>query len=64
MTTLARRAIRAYPRHDTADRRTTNHLRRGWMRAVEILGPKWRAMMKWTPADQAKVEKIAAKAAT
>lgn len=59
-TTLARRAVRAWPHHATAERSTTNHLRRQWMRSVAILGPKWRAQMRWTRDDQRKVEEVAA----
>lgn len=38
---LARRAVKAHPRHPLADRATTNHLRRQWLRAVALLGNKW-----------------------
>lgn len=57
---LARRAVRAWPHHSTAERSTTNHIRRQWLRSVEILGPKWRAKMGWTREDQKKVEEVAA----
>lgn len=43
MTTLslARQAIRIYPRHQFADRKAVNVLRRGWIRQIIFLGDKW-----------------------
>lgn len=41
MTTLARRAIRLYPRTSYTDRRAVNTLRRGWIRQIEYLGDRW-----------------------
>ena len=38
---LARMAVRAYPAHELASRRTVNKLRRAWMEAVQILGDNW-----------------------
>lgn len=38
---MARRAVRLYPRQPWAARSTTNALRRGWMRQVKYLGPRW-----------------------
>lgn len=38
---LARRAIRLYPRTDYNNRKTVNHLRREWIRSVRQLGDKW-----------------------
>jgi hypothetical protein len=59
-TALARRAIKNWPRNECADRKTTNHNRRGWMRSVAILGPKWLAARKWSRDDQKRVEEVAA----
>ena len=39
--TLARQAVRLYPHTAYTDRRTVNHLRRGWMRQIRYLGDKW-----------------------
>lgn len=41
MTTLARQAVRLYPRTNYTSRTAVNALRRGWMRQVEYLGSKW-----------------------
>ena len=41
MTTLARRAVRLYPRTNYTDRKSTNALRRGWIRQIEYLGDRW-----------------------
>ncbi len=41
MTTLARRAIRLYPRTAYTDRRAVNTLRRGWIAKIEYLGDRW-----------------------
>ena len=41
MTTLARRAIRLYPRTSYTDRRAVNTLRRGWIAKIEYLGDRW-----------------------
>ena len=39
--TLARRAVRLYPRTAYTNRRAVNTLRRGWMRQIRYLGDKW-----------------------
>lgn len=39
--TLARRAVRLYPRTEYTDRTSVNALRRGWIEKVQYLGPKW-----------------------
>lgn len=41
MMPLARQAVRLYPRTNYTSRTAVNALRRGWMRQVEYLGPKW-----------------------
>jgi len=41
MNTLARQAVKLYPRTNYTSRTAVNALRRGWMRQVEYLGPKW-----------------------
>ncbi len=38
---LARRAVRLYPRSDYTSRKATNALRRGWIRQITYLGDKW-----------------------
>ena len=38
---LARQAVRAWPRHDLATRQQINALRRGYIKARQILGDKW-----------------------
>lgn len=38
---LARAAIKAWPRHELATRQQINALRRGYIRAREILGSKY-----------------------
>lgn len=38
---IARQAIKAWPKHEFASRQQINALRRGWMRAIEQLGPRW-----------------------
>lgn len=38
---LARHAVRIYPRHVFASRKATNHLRREWLKKVELLGDRW-----------------------
>ncbi len=38
---LARQAVKAYPRHPLTSKRTTHHLRREWMRKIELLGDRW-----------------------
>jgi hypothetical protein len=38
---LARMAVKAWPRTEYTPRATTRHLRREWMRKIELLGPKW-----------------------
>lgn len=38
---LARQAVRLYPRTDYTDRKTVNTLRRGWIRQIQYLGNKW-----------------------
>ena len=39
--TLARQAVRLYPRTAYTDRRAVNTLRRGWIRQIRYLGDKW-----------------------
>lgn len=39
--TLARQAVRLYPRTAYSDRRAVNTLRRGWIRQIRYLGDKW-----------------------
>lgn len=39
--TLARRAVKAYPRTEYTDRKAVNTLRRGWIRQITYLGDKW-----------------------
>lgn len=41
MTSLARQAVRAWPRHPLATRQQINALRRGYIRARIILGDRW-----------------------
>lgn len=36
-----RQAIRAWPRHPLATRQQTNHIRRQWIKKIELLGDKW-----------------------
>ncbi len=38
---MARRAVRIYPHQPYTERRAVNALRRGWMRQVSYLGPRW-----------------------
>jgi hypothetical protein len=38
---LARQAVRLYPRTSYTDRRAVNALRRGWIEKIQHLGPKW-----------------------
>lgn len=38
---LARRAVRLYPRTLYTDRRAVNVLRRGWIAQIQYLGPRW-----------------------
>ena len=38
---LARQAVRAWPRHDLATRQQINALRRGYIKARQILGDRW-----------------------
>ena len=38
---LARQAVRLYPRTDYTTRRAVNTLRRGWIRQIQYLGDKW-----------------------
>lgn len=38
---LARQAVRAWPRHDLATRQQVNALRRGYIRARQILGERY-----------------------
>ena len=38
---LARQAVRLYPRTQYTDRRAVNTLRRGWIRQIQYLGDKW-----------------------
>lgn len=38
---LARQAVRLYPRTDYTDRKAVNTLRRGWIRQIQYPGPKW-----------------------
>jgi hypothetical protein len=39
--TLARKAVKLFPRTDYNTRRSVNHLRRGWIRQIQYLGDKW-----------------------
>lgn len=36
-----RQAIRAWPRHPLASRKQINHIRREWIKKIELLGDKW-----------------------
>lgn len=38
---LARQAVRLYPRSETASRSAVNALRRGWISKINYLGPRW-----------------------
>lgn len=38
---LARQAVRLYPRTDYTDRRAVNVLRRGWIEKIIYLGDRW-----------------------
>jgi len=38
---LARQAVRLYPRTSYTDRKAVNTLRRGWIRQIAYLGPRW-----------------------
>lgn len=38
---LARQAVRLYPRTPYTDRRAVNVLRRGWIKQIVYLGDKW-----------------------
>lgn len=38
---LARQAVRLYPRTDYTDRKAVNTLRRGWIEKIQYLGDKW-----------------------
>ncbi len=38
---LVRQSIRLYPRTSYAGKKAVNALRRGWIRQVIYLGPKW-----------------------
>lgn len=38
---LARKAVRLYPRTEYTERRTVNNLRRNWIRQIQYLGDKW-----------------------
>lgn len=40
-TSLARQAVRLYPRTHYTDRKAVNTLRRGWIRQIQYLGDKW-----------------------
>ncbi len=57
---LARRAVRNFPRNSLAERRTTNYLRRQWIKAVEQLGGNWIALRTWTKDDQRRLEGVMA----
>ena len=39
--TLARQAIKLYPRNQYNTRRAANTLRRGWIKQIQYLGDKW-----------------------
>jgi len=39
--TIARQAVRLYPRNQYANRHAVNTLRRGWIRQIRYLGDKW-----------------------
>ncbi len=39
--TLARQAVRLYPRTEYCERKSINHLRRAWIEKVLYLGDKW-----------------------
>lgn len=39
--TLARQAIRIYPRNQYTTRQAVNALRRGWIKQIQLLGDKW-----------------------
>lgn len=49
---LARQAVRIYPRTTYTDRRAVNVLRRGWIRQINYLGDKW-LLAKPVPRKQA-----------
>lgn len=36
-----RQAIRTWPRHPLATRQQINHIRREWIKKIELLGDKW-----------------------
>jgi hypothetical protein len=38
---LARQAVRLYPRTGYTDRKAVNVLRRGWIEKIQYLGDKW-----------------------
>lgn len=38
---LRRQAIRAWPSHPLASRKQINHIRREWIKKIELLGDKW-----------------------
>ncbi len=38
---LARQAVRLYPRTEYTDRKAVNTLRRGWIKQIVYLGDKW-----------------------
>lgn len=40
-TSLARQAVRLYPRTSYTERRAVNVLRRGWVAQIIYLGPRW-----------------------
>lgn len=50
---LARQAVRLYPRTDYTDRKTVNTLRRGWIRQILYLGDKWLLATSIPKRDQA-----------
>lgn len=48
--TLARQAVRLYPRTDYTERKAVNTLRRGWITKILYLGDRWLL----SPANQVK----------
>ena len=39
--TLARQAVRVFPKHEFVNKTTTNYLRREWIKKITLLGDNW-----------------------
>jgi hypothetical protein len=39
--TRARQATRLFPQHSMATKAQTKHLRKAWLKSIEVLGDRW-----------------------